>query len=274
MRLIEQSVIPKRGDPDLCEDGIVLTDAYAAVVDGATDKSGRRYDGLTGGRLAMLVLCDAVAALPADATMPEAVAALSKALSAALAGRLPEDPPVERPSAAVTVYSAARRELWQVGDVGFWFPGCTARPAAKHVDSINIAMRTAVLRAELLLGRSVAELAADDVGRAASLPLLRRQGVFANNEAAGALAFAAIDGRPVPPALVRVVPVPAGVPELVLASDGYPEIRPTLAATEAHLRALLDIDPLCIGPLAATKGLEPGASGYDDRSYLRIALAA
>lgn len=268
MRAVEQSVVPKLGDPELCEDGIVCTGAFAAVVDGATDKSGRRYDGLTGGRLAMLVLCDAVAALPVRATMREAVAFLT----GALADHLPGDLPFERPSAAVTIYSAARRELWQVGDVGFWFPGSTAPPADKRVDAAAVAMRTAILRAELLLGRTVAELAADDVGRAAILPLLRRQAVFANNPAAGGLAFAVIDGRPVPPGLIRAIPVPGDVTELVLASDGYPAIRPTLAATEAHLRGLLDVDPLCIGPLAATKGLAPGALGYDDRSYLRVHL--
>ncbi|GAA2064887.1 hypothetical protein GCM10009839_90550 [Catenulispora yoronensis] len=247
-----------------------MTEAFAAVVDGATDKSGRRYDGLTGGRLAMLVLCDAVAELRAEVGVAEAVAALT----AALADRLPEDLPLERPSASITIYSAARRELWQVGDVGFWFPGNTMPPANKQVDAVNVAIRTAILRAELLLGRTVAELAADDPGRAAALPLLRRQAVFANNEAAGDLAFGSLDGRPVPPALIRVIPVPAEVSEVVLASDGYPAVLPTLAESEAHLRGLLEADPLCIGPLAATKGLEPGALGYDDRAYLRMDVSS
>ena len=52
MRVVERFLAAKTGsdaDPD-CEDAIVVTDGLCAVIDGATDKTGRRIDGISGGR--------------------------------------------------------------------------------------------------------------------------------------------------------------------------------------------------------------------------------
>ena len=57
---------------------------------------------------------------------------------------------------------------------------------------------------------------------------------------------------------------------VVLASDGYPRILPTLAASEEALAGLLAADPLCIGPLCGTKGVRPGNVSFDDRAYVRL----
>jgi hypothetical protein len=273
--IIEQSITPKTGDADLCEDGIVVTDGFAAVVDGATDKSGLRYGGgsdkVTGGRHAMLVVAKTIAALDPIIEPLAAVAELVHALAETLPDGLAAG---DRPAAVTTVYSAARREIWQIGDVGFWYRGLPETQPHKDVDALSAMMRSAVLTAELLDGASPEQLAraADDVGRAAILPLLTRQGVFANNLAAGRFAYAAIDGRPIPEQLITIVSVPVGITEIVLASDGYPVLAPTLADAESALKRLVAEDPLCIGPLVGTKGIRPGSTGFDDRSYLRIAI--
>lgn len=271
MRVLEQSVIGKTGDAELCEDGIVVTSHFAAVIDGATDKTGLRFGegGITGGRHAMLVVIDAIKELDPGADLADAVRALTRAL----ADRLPRGLAVHQlPSAVATVYAAARHEVWQIGDVGFRFEGRPRTQPPKHVDEINVAMRVAVLRAELIRGVPLATLAATDPGREAITPLLERQALFANNPAAGPLAYPMLDSRPVPLELISTTAVPDGTRELVLASDGYPEILATLAETEARLAVLVAEDPLCIGPMAGTKAVKRGHSGYDDRAYLRLAL--
>ncbi|MFG3097538.1 hypothetical protein [Streptomyces sp. NPDC048202] len=269
MRLIEQALTSKTGNSEDCEDTLVFTSDFAAVIDGVTDKAGRLFSGMTGGRFVAQVLARTISGLPSDTTCKEAVLTMTQTI----AGHLPDDLPIsERPGAVATIYSARRREVWQIGDTGYWYEGLSPVRAPKHVDEITVAMRTAVVRAELLNGRESHELLADDVGRAAILPLLRRQSVFANNPAADDLAYAVIDGRDVPMSLIEVIPVPESIRVLVLASDGYPRIFPTLQETEASLRQLLIQDPLCIGPLAGTKGVRPGNVGYDDRAYLRIAV--
>lgn len=269
MNVVERFVAAKTGDPDACEDGLFLGEHFVAVVDGATDKSGRRFAGLTGGRHVMLVLLDAMASLAKD----EDVVSATQHLTRYLASELPDDLSVEdRPGAAATLYSAARHEIWQIGDVGFWYEGIDGSTRPKEVDRINSQMRGAVLRAEMLRGTTTDQLAAHDPGREAIKPLLTRQALFANNSAAGPLGYGVFDGRPVPLEFVRVHRVPLDVTELVLASDGYPQVCPTLAESEARLKTLLAEDPLCVGPLAGTKGVAYGNESYDDRAYLRVEL--
>jgi hypothetical protein len=269
MDVLEQSVVPKSGDASACEDGIVVTARFIAVIDGATDKTGRRFGDMTGGRYVMSRLRDLLPEVPSDADAWSAVRRLSEALDTDLgAGLAPED----RPGAAITVYSRARHEIWQVGDVGYWFHGLSPVPDRKEVDRVTVAMRGAVLRAELLRGTPADELAAADPGRQAIMPLLTRQTLFANNSAAGDLAYGVIDGRPVPRELVRVRSVPDGAREIVLASDGYPQILPSLAESESCLKEMMAADPLCIGPLAGTKAVAPGHLGYDDRAYVRFTV--
>lgn len=269
MNVVERFVASKTRNPDACEDGLFLGEHFVAVVDGATDKSGRRFAGLSGGRFVMLVLVDAMASLPRDVDVVSAIRLLTEHLAA----ELPDDLSVEdRPSAAATLYSAVRREIWQIGDVGFWYDGRAVTSQPKEVDRINSQMRGAVLRAEMLRGLTTDQLATEDPGREAIKPLLTRQALFANNSAAGSLGYAVFDGRPVPLELVNVIRVPKEVTELVLASDGYPEVCRTLAESEARLKTLVAEDPLCVGPLAGTKGVTDGNESYDDRAYLRLEI--
>jgi hypothetical protein len=260
MRVVEQFVLGKRADPALCEDAIVVTAGFAAVVDGATDVSGRLHDGVSGGRWAMAACAEAVRALPAGVDAYAAV----EALTGALAGG--SEPANERPTASVTVYSAARREIWQVGDVGFRFaglPGAGEQPR-KLVDEVAAAFRAAVLAAEDAAG----DRGAGDPGRIAARALISRQGFLCNT--IGPYGYAAIDGRPVLRSMIVIHDVPPG--ELIIASDGYPVIEPTLAEAEATLARLLELDPRCVAELRGTKGLEAGQVSFDDRAYLRLVV--
>ncbi len=270
MKVVEERLTPKTGNGVDCEDGIVVTGDFAAVIDGATDKTGRQFLGLRGGRFALLACADAVRSLQPAA---DAIATLAH-LSATLAG-LPDGlGPSERPSAVLTVYSQARHELWQIGDVGFWHPGLDEGGIwrRKTVDRYATDIRVAVLRAELANGADPTVLARNDPGREAIIGFLRHQGIFCNNLNAGEWAYAGIDGSMVPPDLVTIHHIPLSVTELVLASDGYPCIFPTLQASEQNLIQLLANDPLCIGPLRGTKAVAPGNISFDDRAYLRLAL--
>jgi hypothetical protein len=271
MDIITEFVAAKTGKAEDCEDGIIVCDGFAAVIDGATDKTGRRYDGMTGGRYAMLACADAIRTLDLKADAESGISHLT----ATLAERLPQQlPPGGGPVAVATVFSEARREIWQIGDVGFWHHGLTARGMrpCKTVDRYAADIRAAVLRAELANGADPAALAQHDTGREAILSILTHQGIFSNNVGAGEWAYAALDGRPVQLELVTVHQIPSGVDTVVIASDGYPSILPTLASSEALLSRLLSEDPLCIDALRGTKGVVPGNVSYDDRAYLSIRI--
>jgi hypothetical protein len=61
-----------------------------------------------------------------------------------------------------------------------------------------------------------------------------------------------------------------GVHEIVIASDGYPELLMTLAASEESLRVDLLADPLRIGIHRGTKGVGLGEVSFDDRVFVRL----
>lgn len=254
------------------EDAVVVTASYAAVIDGATPKTAFRYpDGETPGMHAARILARAIADLPVGATADEAAVILTKAL------QVPNARLADRPAASCLIYNDRRREVWMFGDCQF--ATITAnRPLQsfanpKRIDHLLADWRRAVNISLLSRGIMTAEdIAADDPGRRIIQPQITAQVRFQNLHTPHPLAFCVLDGQPVPHHLIRVVSIPQEVTELILASDGYPELHPTLAATEAHLQQLLAADPLCIGPLLGTKGLRPGCQSYDDRTYLRIQI--
>jgi hypothetical protein len=116
LEIIERFVASKSGDPESCEDAVFVSANHVAVVDGATDISGRQYDGASGGHWAMTACMDALPQLPTDCDAQTAVAAMTRVLAARVD---PSLPPAARPSASVAIFSIARRQVWQIGDVGF-----------------------------------------------------------------------------------------------------------------------------------------------------------
>ena len=71
--------------------------------------------------------------------------------------------------------------------------------------------------------------------------------------------YAVIDGFPIPQQLVPVITLDFQPWEIVLASDGYPFLAPTLAETESLLEEQRKNDPL-------------NNNSFDDRSYIRFTV--
>lgn len=264
MRIIEASTIGKSPDDSLCEDSIALSDDFAAVIDGATDKTGALYEGRPGGRFASEVLCTAVRELPADASGPMAIEVLTERLREAIAGG-----PADGPSASIAIYSRARREIWQVGDVSYSaIAPRLRRPTKKAIDTYAAGVRSALTQALLNGGAQVDALRISDPGREAILPLLREQ--FRLRNKSGPWSYAALDGDRVPFQKVIIAPVPDDAKEVIIYSDGYPRPARSLEQAEETLQRLLEEDPLCIGRLRGTKGWKPMNRSFDDRAYLRL----
>lgn len=268
MKLIESFLKGKRPDPDRCEDGWVVTPDFVAVVDGSTSKVAGGHGGLT----AMRLVTEAIRTLPPAVRADEAVRRLTAVLAAGLTPRARAEAQY-RPTCSAVIYSAAHREVWMVGDCQCRFGGRTVTHP-KLVDDVLTTVRCDVT--DYLLrqrGHSVAELLRDDPGRSLILDALREQTNFQNDpNPRNPFRYPVLDGTPVDPALVPVIPLPADADQLILASDGYPVLCDTLAATEAELARLLAEDPLCISLNRATKCLRPGQASFDDRCYLRLAI--
>lgn len=275
MKIIERFVRSKRGD-DGGEDGIVATADFAAVIDGATSHVAYRWKGRTSGQLATVTLSEAIKSIPANSTAADAVETMTQALAAVYEqyGRSSEltSNPVERASASVVMYSRDRREVWSVGDCqyGLLASGRLVQVAIveKRVDEVIAAARSLFLQAELRRGVGLEELRQHDSGREYIDPLLQRQHLWQNSTPIAEYVYWVIDGFPVAAEGVQTIAVPPNVTHVILASDGYPRILPTLNETEAFLRGVIAQDPLLIGEYKTTKGVSLGAESFDDRAYL------
>lgn len=296
MKVIERCCRGKHADQTLNEDGLFVGDAFvgdafvgktfAAVVDGVTGKSVRRPWRPSGGVVAKDLMLDVLAALPADAGMREVQRSVDERFREAyrthpLGSSFFEREPLERLQANAVVYSAARGEAWLFGDCQIMVNGVQT-PTVKRVDELlgelrSFAAQGLRLRNERNLGDASSEPSAssapapsepsDDPAREMILPFLRLPSQFANRR--GEYGYFVFDGFTDPSYPIRVVPIRPG-DEVVLASDGYPLLRPTLAGSERELDRLRREDPQLIHEYCSTKGFTAGLASFDDRTYLRF----
>lgn len=273
MEVIESFCQGKRpGAP--CEDGFVVTDNFAAVIDGSTSKGKVRLHGKTSGLAAMEIVRRAIRALPARCAMPEAARHLTRSLHQAYEreGLLAEarQHAENRLTCSCVVFSRWQKEVWFFGDCQCRMNGQThTRP--KTVDLILSAIRSDAISYLLSCGHTEEALRKNDLGRAFILDALRDQCAFQNAPADNPYSYPVLDGFEMDLKQVSVLHVP-DCKQLILASDGYPQLFDTLEETEASLSRTLRDDPLCFRENRSTKCLLEGNVSFDDRTYLRITL--
>ena len=221
-RVLESFLCSKAGSADGGDDLLVVTPHFAAVLDGATDGSGATYNGIGAARFVAQTGARVIEALPPDTTAHEAVDQMSAAVGQALRETKPSQAPSRPPCFVFVMYSAARRELWRVGDAQYLLDG-QGHNSETAVDTVVLKARQLVTQAHLLAGESVETLRRDDPGREAVKALLELQTNFMNR-ADSLYGYGAIGGGEVPKKFIEVISVPAETREVVLASDGYPQV--------------------------------------------------
>ena len=288
MKIIESSIIGKKS-PEACEDGMVVTDDFIAVIDGSTSKTPKHLNpDMKNGRYAMMLISEYIQEeLKADASVDDFCQGVTAYIynkvyeKLGVKERLKEHPE-ERLTASAILYSRTRNEVWMVGDCQAIIDGKLYENGKPYEQEI------ARKRVELIeQGLSPAE------ARKQIEPLLIEAMLSGQNQT-----YTVIDGFPIYREGVKVVsvsdsssvqdPVPASdsVPcsdsasasgtisvsssEIVLASDGYPFLEPTLAASEAALAEQIANDPQNIHSFIATKGIVEGNKSFDDRTYIRF----
>ena len=288
MKIIESSIIGKKS-PEACEDGMVITDDFIAVIDGSTSKTPKHLNpDMKNGRYAMMLISEYIREeLKADASVDDFCQGVTAYIyhkvyeKLGVEERLKEHPE-ERLTASAILYSRTRNEVWMVGD-------CQAIIAGKlYENGKPYEEKIARKRVELIeQGLSPAE------ARKQIEPLLIEAMLSGQNQT-----YTVIDGFPIYREGVKVVsvsdsssvqdsvPASDSVPcsdsasasgtisvsssEIVLASDGYPFLKPTLAASEAALAEQIANDPQNIRFFIATKGIVEGNKSFDDRTYIRF----
>lgn len=288
MKIIESSIIGKKSQ-EACEDGMVVTDDFIAVIDGSTSKTPKHLNpDMKNGRYAMMLISEYIREeLKADASVDDFCQGVTAYIynkvyeKLGVEERLKEHPE-ERLTASAILYSRTRNEVWMVGD-------CQAIIAGKlYENGKPYEEKIARKRVELIeQGLSPAE------ARKQIEPLLIKAMLSGQNQT-----YTVIDGFPIYREGVKIVSVsdscsvqdsvpasdsvpcsdsasasdtiPSSSSEIVLASDGYPFLKPTLAASEAALAEQIANDPQNIHSFIATKGIVEGNKSFDDRTYIRF----
>lgn len=244
---------------ELCEDGLVMTPGYIAVIDGSTSKTSfRHFSEVTNGKMAMQLVQkyirrEAKNAMSVDEFCQGLTQYFSRMYRAAGTFAWVQKCPQDRLTASVAVYSAERNEVWLIGDCQAIVDG-TYYENAKPFE-LSIAQKRASLIKD---GHSPSE------ARYLIEPELVRTMLNGQNKA-----YAVIDGFKVYMEGVKVIPVRHSV---VLATDGYPFLKSTLSDSEDALAEQLENDPQNINSFYATKGLIKGNKSFDDRAYIRFAV--
>ena len=306
MKIIESSIIGKKS-PEACEDGMVVTDDFIAVIDGSTSKTPKHLNpDMKNGRYAMMLISEYIREeLKTDASVDEFCQGVTAYIynkvyeKLGVEERLKEHPE-ERLTASAILYSRTRNEVWMVGDCQAIIDGKLYENGKPYEEKI------ARKRVELIeQGLSPAE------ARKQIEPLLIEAMLSGQNQT-----YTVIDGFPIYREGVKVVSVsdsssvqgsvsssdsssvqdsvsssdscsvqdpvscsgsasasdtiPSSSSEIVLASDGYPFLKPSLAASEAALAEQIANDPQNIRSFIATKGIVEGNKSFDDRTYIRF----
>ena len=263
MEIIEQIVVGK--DPKRkSEDGIVITKDYIAVIDGSTSKTDRRYSLFrSNGRYCMQLVERYIRKAKGNLSCQQFCNGVTRAIAQhykkADWSRLAAHPE-ERLTASAIVYSRLNREIWMIGD-------CQCMVGSQYYDNPKpYEQELAERRAAIIKQSELPEesFLVHDTAREAIIPRMLETMQQQNKT------YAVIDGFPIPPQCVRVITLDFQPWEVVLASDGYPFLEATLAASEERLAWQRENDPLNIGVFKATKAFVAGNNSFDDRAYIRF----
>ena len=255
--------MPKRGPGRTSGDTIYYDSHFACVIDGATPKSERYWNGEPADAFISNTLTSAIAELHPSTNANDAFSALANHLTEEckkFGCDLQELAPNERPQASIAIYSASRKELWCLGDCCYLLNGREYRNT-KRIDRLLSQLR--LFAHELNIAGCAPPWGSDE--RYAILPFLKQQAWLANR--GGGFGYGVFDGSNAALDFVNIVTI-RSEELVVIATDGYPRLFPTLKQSEDYLIDLLAKDPSCFYELCGTKGVIEGNVSYDDRAYL------
>lgn len=288
MKIIESSIIGKKS-PEACEDGMVVTDDFIAVIDGSTSKTPKHLNpDMKNGRYAMMLISEYIwEELKADALVDDFCQGVTAYIynkvyeKLGVEERLKEHPE-ERLTASAILYSRTRNEVWMVGDCQAIIDGKlyeNGKPyeqeiARKRVELIEQGLSPAEARKQIepllikamLSGQNQTYTVIDGFS-------IYREGVkvvSVSDSSSVQDSVPASDSVPCSDSASASDTIPSSSSEIVLASDGYPFLKPTLAASEAALAEQIANDPQNIRSFIATKGIVEGNKSFDDRTYIRF----
>ena len=270
MRIIEQKLVGKHTQ-ETCEDGIVVTDNFIAVIDGSTSKTKIQLNsGMKNGRYCMMLIANYIQHARPDITLSE----LCEEVTHEIFRLYPNDASVQathpetRLCASIVIYSKTNNEIWMIGDCQCMVDGVLYENPKPYEAELSD-KRASIFPTLLARYQDMVEehTICHDYAREAIISQLLKSMQNENKT------YAVVDGFPIFMQGIKIIKLSGHEHDIVLASDGYPFLRSTLEKSEKKLALQLQNDPFNIQSFKATKGLMKGNISYDDRAFIRFTTA-
>lgn len=277
MLINEDFIKGKQKDQLLCEDKIYKGNRFIAIVDGATSKDRRLFNGKTGGVIAAELICNSLLNIEENTHISPLLCPY-KICDKIRQSFIPfykennidfENHPEQRIVASVVIYDDLLRKLIFVGDCQALVHdsnGVFDFTYSKKIDDVTSDARALYISSILSEGKiTLDELKENDLGREFIMPLLKKQLALQNKDIP--FGYECFDGTKIPSSMIKTVDIePKSM--IVLSSDGYPKLFKTVYESEIYLKNILEEDPLLYTTFPSTKGLMDGNESFDDRSYI------
>ena len=266
---IESVTISKTGDEIGNCDALVINGSYIAVLDAYQARGWRAWENYPGGVFARRVLVEAIENFAPGLEAAEAFTLMHNALQergAKCIADMEDDQIYAWPMSRVLIYSVDRQEIWRLGDSPFVVDGELNQPRNEALEAAAL-YRANVLTRFLAKERDLYDLVNSDIGRSAIIQTIAQE----DQKADGVKALTANPAANLETILANVEIFKVEIDqEVILATDGFPRILPTLDESTDWLMEEKDRDPLFIHDYKALRGWGEYDAGYDDRTYVRF----
>lgn len=268
-KIIEQFIKGKISE-EKCEDRLVITDDFVAVIDGVSSKSSYLDDGKTTGNIAAGLIEDVIKSMPFDIDLNDFIESVNSSYKNYYEkSSFDLDVMKYGLQAMAVVFSKNAKEIWLIGDcVALINDDYYTNP--KPSDIVLEELRS--LKAHIdLKAKDMSEkdyFDENEPSRKLIEQLIVDATVFANDDSSR-WGYSVLNGEDIPISLCKIINV-KNKDVVVLASDGYPKVYKSLKESEENLKKTIEDDPYFYKKFISTKGLKPGQISYDDRSYVKF----
>lgn len=268
MEIIESYIEGKLNNKK-CDDGLFINEKFIAVIDGVTSKGKLLWNGMKSGEFAKEIIYKELDSLDEQIDAYNAIERLNEAIRKSYGDNyeIAKKQVEERISATIIIFSKFKNEIWIFGDCQCLVNGKYFNNP-KVIDKILAEVRSLYIGLEMLNGKNEEDIRNNDTGRNYILPLIKETMKYANNYDSE-YGYNVLDGFKINSEKCVIIKT-SPKDEIVLASDGYPVLKPTLKESEDTLKEIIEKDSLGIKLFKSTKGLVTGNNSFDDRTYIRF----
>jgi len=276
MKIIEKFIKGKYENQELCEDGIVVTDGFIAVIDGVSSQSEFSYQGKKLGRIIKDILLEIIPKLDITYDCYQAIDFVNEYIleeykKMKIYDEIVNDAAMQ-PSASLIMYSRNYNQIWLIGDC-MALCGNEIIENKLEVDELYTKIRKMTIEYLLDTGYTEEQLLENDIARKFVQHLNKRQPYIRNKVYNSKYDYVVIDGFNRPDKkLVKIIDVPKEIEEIVFITDGYRKPFYSLKETEEYLEYVRNVDPLGYKEFPYARGFCKGQISYDDRAYVRFSL--